>query len=156
MQQPSTEMDALKRYRDFAARGFLTENTLHRHLLLAAEKGDPGSQFNVGVLYNNGRQEDGAPLGDDRREAIRWLRKAARQGLPRARTKLAEVYADGFGPPRDVVMACFWFRVAATTDVGPQGLHAESRYDQIVPQLTPAQVECVQRLARNWKPAGLP
>jgi TPR repeat protein len=38
------------------------------------------------------------PSKDDRTDAIKWLQVAAERRLPRAQSKLAELYADGHGP----------------------------------------------------------
>lgn len=125
-----------------------------KRLLVAAEKGDAGSQFNVGVLYNSSHDDNGRPIGSNRREAIRWLREAARQGLPRAQMKLAEVYADGLGSPRDYARAGIWFLLAATNLSGAQRERAQSGYDRIAAHLTPADIARAKRLADVWKPTG--
>ncbi|MBV56954.1 MAG: hypothetical protein CMQ12_10330 [Gammaproteobacteria bacterium] len=44
-----------------------------------AEQGDADAQFNLGIMYTNGR---GAPENDV--EAVRWFRLAAEQGYARA------------------------------------------------------------------------
>jgi len=41
----------------------------------AAEQGDAGAQYNLGVMYKNGQG-----VKQDHAEAVRWLRKAAEQG----------------------------------------------------------------------------
>ena len=50
---------------------------------LAAEQGDADAQFNLGVMYENGRgvtRDDG--------DALRWYRLAAEQGLAEAQYNL--------------------------------------------------------------------
>ena len=44
--------------------------------LVHAEQGDAAAQFNLGVMYNNGRG-----VLKDEAEAVRWYRLAADQGL---------------------------------------------------------------------------
>ncbi len=45
----------------------------------AAEQGDAGAQFNLGVMYGGGQ---GVP--QDYAEAVKWFRKAADQGTANA------------------------------------------------------------------------
>ncbi len=125
-----------------------------KRLLVAAEKGDAGAQFNLGVLLSSRQGDNGRSIGGNRREAIRWLRVAARQGLPRAQVKLAEIYADGIGSPRDYARAAIWFLLAATTLSGAHREQAQSGYDRIAAHLSPADVARAKRVARTWKPAG--
>ena len=67
---------------------------IDKQLLQAAEAGDAGSQYNLGILCNNGMDDNGHAVAGNRWEAVKWLLAAAEQGLPRAQVKLAEVYAD--------------------------------------------------------------
>ena len=54
-----------------------------RHWRAAAEAGNAASQNNLGFLYRKG-----FGLGKDEREAARWYRRAADQGLVDAMTNL--------------------------------------------------------------------
>jgi hypothetical protein len=92
----------------------------HQALQLANE-GDQRAQFDVGVHY---LQADAGSR--DYREAAKWLKKAAAQGLPVAQSKLGMLYAAGTGvkldvkeafrlnlrPPERAIMKenCFWQR----------------------------------------------
>jgi len=67
---------------------------IDKQLLRAAEAGDAGSQYNLGILCNNGLDDNGHAVTGNTRQAVKWLLAAAEQGLPRAQVKLAEVYAD--------------------------------------------------------------
>src|SRR5205085_11025889 len=67
---------------------------VEKRLLQAAEAGDAGSQYNLGVLYDNGLDDNGYAVAGNRPQAVRWLLAAAKRGLPRAQVKLAEIYAD--------------------------------------------------------------
>ena len=49
----------------------------------AAEQGDSMAQFNLGLMYDNGR---GVP--QDNTEAAKWYRKAAEQGYANAQFNL--------------------------------------------------------------------
>src|ERR1051325_1884522 len=66
---------------------------IEKRLLRAAEAGDAGSQYNLGILYDNGLDDNGYAVTGNRRQAVKWLLAAAEQGLPRAQVKLAGVYA---------------------------------------------------------------
>ena len=63
--------------------GTMTSDPIKR-LLFVAEKGDANSQFNLGVLHDNRLDDNNHPTGGNRVGAIKWLRRAAQQGLPRA------------------------------------------------------------------------
>jgi hypothetical protein len=77
-----------------------------RLLLLAAESGDAAAQFNLAVLCDSRLDDNGYPIEGNRTAAMKWLLAAAEQGLPRAQSKLAEMYADGPAAPEDDINAC--------------------------------------------------
>ena len=70
-----------------------------KQLQLAAEGGDAAAQFNLGVLYDSRLDDNGYPIEGNRAEAVRWLLAAAEQGLPRAQSQLATMYAGGPDAP---------------------------------------------------------
>jgi hypothetical protein len=70
--------------------------------------GDAAAQYNLGLMYDNGR---GVP--QDYAEAARWYRLAAEQGHPVAQYNLGFMYVDGSGVPQDDAEAVRWFRLAA-------------------------------------------
>ena len=74
----------------------------------AAEKGDANSQFNVGLMY-----EQGIGVGKDEKEAVAWYRKAAEQGNSNAQYNLAVLYENGRGTKIDYAKALQWYRKAA-------------------------------------------
>jgi hypothetical protein len=122
-----------------------------KRLLVAAEKGDAGAQFNLGVLYDNRMDDNGHSIGGNRAEAMKWLQQAAEQGLPRAQIKLGEMYADGGDAAGDNIKAYAWFLVAAMSLGGAQRLTAQSGYERIARQLDPTQIAEAADLARVWK-----
>ena len=122
-----------------------------KRLLLAAEKGDAGAQFNLGVLYDNRLDDNGHGIRSNRVEAMKWLQQAADQGLPRAQIKLGEMYADGGDAAGDNIKAYAWFLVAAMSLGGAQRQTAQSGYERIARQLTPTQIAEAADLARVWK-----
>ena len=69
---------------------------------------DPEAQFQEGWRYDNG---EGVPQDD--REAVKWYRLAAEQGLARAQLKLGSMYQKGEGAPKDHKEATKWYRLAA-------------------------------------------
>lgn len=75
------------------------------------------------------RQRSGAvPLGysfrlgkgvaKDDKEAVKWFRKAAEQGLALAQFDLGECYLEGTGVDKDEKEAVKWFRKAAEQGLG--------------------------------------
>jgi TPR repeat protein len=123
-----------------------------KHLVLAAESGDPAAQFNLGVLCDSRLDDNGYAIAGNRAEAMKWLLAAAEQGLPRAQSKLAEMYADGPDAPEDYINACAWFLLAIKTSRGIHRHRARSGFDRISSHLAPAQLAKARCFAVHWKP----
>lgn len=121
-------------------------------LLRAAENGDAGAQFNLGVFYDNSLDDNHHSVGGKRADSIKWLLKAARQGLPRAQSKLAELYVDGPEAPKHDVPAHAWFTLAAKNSTGADRHRAEFGYTRVALRMTPAQLSQATRLAHDWTP----
>ena len=64
--------------------------TAHRIFLKLAKKGDAKAQYNLGVMYVNGRG-----VQQDYKEAVKWYRLAAEQRNEEAQVKLAIMYDKG-------------------------------------------------------------
>lgn len=125
---------------------------VEKWLLRAAEAGDAGAQCNLGILYDNGLDDNGHAVTGDQRQAVKWLLAAAEQGLPRAQVKLAEVYASAPEISGSHAAAGGWFLLAA---LGLHGAHlhrARSGYERIASHLNPAQIEQARRFAQSWTP----
>lgn len=125
---------------------------IEKRLLQAAEAGDARAQCNLGIIYDNGLDDNGYAIEPGRPQAVRWLLAAAEQGLPRAQVKLAELYANAPDISGSHASACGWFLVSA---VGLRGIHlhqARSGYGRLAAQLTPAQIAGAKSFARDWKP----
>ena len=106
-----------------------------------AEQGDANAQYNLGIMYRNGR---GVPR--DFAEAARWYRKAAEQDYAPAQNSLGVMYDNGYGVPQDYVQAHMWFNLGAT-----QGnKRALENRDIAAERMTPTQLAEAQRLAREW------
>ena len=123
-----------------------------RHLLIAAKSGDAAAQFNLGVLYDSRLDDNGYAIKGNRAEAMKWLLAAAEQGLPRAQSKLAEMYAGVSAVPEDFIHACAWFLLATRSSRGIHRHRARSGYERISSRLTPAQLARAKRLAGDWQP----
>jgi TPR repeat protein len=122
-----------------------------RHLRLAAESGDAAAQFNLGILCDSRLDDNGYAIDGNRTEAIKWLQAAAEQGLSRAQSRLAELYAGGPDASGDHVNACAWFLLATTSSRGIHRHRARSGYERMAARLTPAELVKAQRLARLWR-----
>jgi len=77
----------------------------------AAEAGQAEAQFDLGVLYAQGK---GVPR--DLPMAESWYRKAAEQGNAEAEFALGQMYSRGWGVPRDEADAMRWFQMANSPD----------------------------------------
>src|SRR5271166_1010234 len=127
------------------------DNSMMRRLRIAAESGEAAAQFNLGILYDSHLDDNGYVIKGDRVEAIKWLLAAAEQGLPRAQSRLAELYTDGPNTSENDVDACAWFLLATTSARGIHRHHARSGYERIASRLTPAQLTEAKRLAGLWR-----
>ncbi len=65
-------------------------------LLPQAKAGDRDAQYGVGLAYEHGR---GVPK--DHKEAVKWFRRAAEQGLATAQNWMGYIYEHGSGLPQD-------------------------------------------------------
>ena len=124
------------------------DTSIMRHLRIAAESGEAAAQFNLGVLHDSRLDDNGYAIEGDRAEAIKWMLAAAEQGLPRAQSRLAELYATGPNASRNYVNAYVWFLLAATSSRGIHRHQARSGYERIAAKLTPVQLIKAKRLAK--------
>ena len=122
-----------------------------RHLRHAAESGDAAAQFNLGVLSDGRLDDNENAIEGNRAEAIKWLLAAAEQGLPRAQSRLAELYAGGPNASGNFVNACVWFLLATKNSRGIHRHQARSGYERVATRLTPAQLTEAKRLAGLWR-----
>jgi TPR repeat protein len=110
----------------------------------AADQGQVQAQYNLGMLYNDGQ---GVP--QDYQESLKWYRRAAEQGHARAQGNLGLLYAKGRGIPQDFTRAYMWLNVASTALSGDEGKAAMKNRYHVVSQMTAAQVEKAQEMARR-------
>jgi TPR repeat protein len=73
-----------------------------------AEKGDPRSQYGMGVLYENG-----FAVTKDLQQAAAWYQKAAEQGNSDAQFNLGAMNEHGVGMPVNYLTAARWYLPAA-------------------------------------------
>ena len=152
-----------------------------RALHSLAEQGNVEAQFNLGLLYDQGR---GVPK--DKQEALRWYRRAAIQADMFAQNALGDNYWEGTGVPKDDREAVRWWRLAADKGFVPaqhslgkilagggQGVPADKpqayiwlmlsavqgdeeagrQGDLLSKQLKPVEVTNAKKLVNQWKPA---
>jgi TPR repeat protein len=127
---------------------------MKKQLLEAAERGNAEAQFNLGVMYENGLDDNHYVVEGSRQDAERWFLAAAEQGLPRAQIKLAEIYAEESENSESSLKACAWFLLATARLGGAQLERAQSGYRRACARLTPAQIAEVSHLAERWNSGG--
>lgn len=144
---PALAMAALPAFADFKAgvdayqKGdYVTAAKEWRPL---AEQGDPAAQFNLGLLYLDGRGVPESPA-----EAANWFRRSAEQDYTEAQHNLGAMYASGQGVKRDYIQAYKWLDLCAAK--GNAG--CASQRDQLTRKLKPSQIAEAQRLATEFTP----
>ena len=114
--------------------------TAVRELTPLAEQGEPGGQFFLGVMHDEGK---GVPQDD--KTAFKWYQLAAEQGDPLAQSRLGVMYGMGQGILKNTVYAHMWFNIAASS--GDE--IASNNRDIAAKQMTPQQLAEAQNLARE-------
>lgn len=132
-----------------------------KRLIVAAAKGDPDAEYNLGIMYDNRIDDHGnavaptddndIPIASNRAEAMKWMRRAAEHGQRRAQMRLAELYAAGPAAARNYGSACQWFIIAMHGLDGVHRQHAQDGYDSVRSQLTTTEVLAARRRARDWE-----
>jgi len=79
-----------------------------QEFLAAAKKGHADSQYNMGIMY-----EQGIGVGKDDAEALAWYSKSAEQGNSDAQFNLGVLYENGRGTNVDFAKANEWYRKAS-------------------------------------------
>ena len=80
----------------------------YKKFLVATKEGHADSQFNLGVMY-----EQGIGTTKNEKEAVIWYTKAAEQGNSGAQFNLGVLYENGLGTPIDYAKANKWYRKAS-------------------------------------------
>ena len=115
----------------------------------AADQGDAGAQFNLGVMYAKGQG-----VAQDYAQAVSWYRKAADQGNAGAQFNLGFMYAKGQGVAQDAMIAYALYNLSASNDQS-QDNHATSNRQIISEHMTEYQIEEGQALTRRMKSEGV-
>ena len=89
-------------------------------------------------------RSDGSGVGQDYKAAVRWWRKAAKQGQAEAQTSLGMMYSNGQGILKDNIMAYVWFNIAAADD---SKLATDNR-DFIASRLDRTELKKARKLSR--------
>ena len=82
--------------------------TAFDELTVLAEQGDVDAQFNLALMYNNGKG-----VLKDSIEAVKWYRLSAEQGIASAQNNLGVMHSNGDGVLKDYSEAAKWFRMSA-------------------------------------------
>jgi TPR repeat protein len=106
-----------------------------------AEKGDAPSQFQVGMMTEQGQGTEASY-----ENAYPWYKKAAEQGMTDAYFALGQLYARGLAVPLDTVQAYAWF------DLAVRGGHAVAGdwLNMQANKMMPDQIEQARRVADDW------
>lgn len=99
-----------------------------QHLTSAAEGGDVGAAYYLGLLYRGGYGRT-----PDTAQAVRWFTVAAEGGVAQAMFMLANAYREGAGVPRDNARAVAWYEAAAEREhpASIQALAMAYRYGEL-------------------------
>ncbi len=90
----------------------------------------------------------GQEVLQDDKEAVKWYRLAAEQGLAQAQYNLGVMYKTGRGVPQDYASAHMWFNLAGSNG----DKNAIKLRDLVEERMSPSQIEKAQEMAKNWKP----
>lgn len=83
-------------------------HTIAKNLLASAQNGDAKSQYQLAVLYN-----DGKGVEKNYAEAAKWYFMAAKQGHQKAQLYLGLLLLNGKGVPKNYKQAAQWFAKSA-------------------------------------------
>ena len=109
-----------------------------------AEQGVASAQFYLGLMHETGRG-----VRQDYPTALMWFRKAAAQGYAGPQNNLGLMYERGRGVRKDLLRALMWYHVAGAILHGNEGKTALNRRDHLTSQMTAAQIEQAQEMARR-------
>ena len=82
--------------------------TSYNLILPLAEKGFAKAQYNLGVMYGNGKG-----VAKDYSKAIKWWNHAANQGSGEAQYNLGVMYEEGKGVNKNLKKAADWYQLAS-------------------------------------------
>jgi len=115
--------------------------TARRQWFPQAEKGDAKAQYNLGVIFANGK---GVPKNDG--EAVKWYREAAEQGHAGGQFGLGSAYFLGRGVPENYLHAYMWLALAKA-----QGHEKAAKgLDVVKAKMTGAEISKARDSASLW------
>jgi len=117
------------------------EKALQTFLPMAQASNDPLAQYWLGMMHLRGQG-----VSQDDAEAARFFTESAKQGLPNAQMRLAELYVEGRGVTRDFQAAYAWYAVA--DNIGHK--KAAAALATVSERLTTAELASAQRLAEQY------
>src|SRR5262249_1089182 len=105
------------------------------------DAGDPDAQVELGQKY-----ADGEGVKQSYELAAKWFRKAAEHvpnlgGARQGRHRLAQLYMEGLGVPRDYVQAYFWLSLWGGSDAAAD----------VKEHLSDALVQEADKLVQGWR-----
>ena len=115
--------------------------TARRRWIPQAEQGDAKAQYNLGVIFANGK---GVPKNDSK--AVKWYRKAAEQGHAGGQFGLGSAYFLGRGVPENYLQAYMWLALAKA-----QGHEKAAKgLDVVKAKMTGAEISKARDFASLW------
>lgn len=115
--------------------------------LALAKANAAGSSGDTGAVLAEPRSVSQAAAAPDPEAAVKWYKKAARNGSAAGQAALGEAYRLGLGVEQNEVSAYMWYTLAA--DQGSQAA-ADAR-EMVASQMDPKQIARAQEKARDWK-----
>jgi hypothetical protein len=114
-------------------------------LTKAAEQGHADAQYVLGAMHLAG---DGVLQSFP--TAFEWFERAAQQNHAEAQFHLGRMYRRGYGVAASPTKAYVWFNLAAAQGHGK----AREARDNLLPLMTPEQINAAQREAQQWRPTS--
>ena len=108
---------------------------------IAAERGEPNAQMQLGTAYAYGRG-----VKQDTQEALKWCRRSAEQGFVHGQSMLSVIYSNGFGMDGNLPEAYAWSALAAAQN---HPLSAEFVL-QLGEEMTESQLKQANQLAEEY------
>ena len=151
--------------REIAERLGLSQHTIKNYLFRVFDKLGVSSRIELLFMtvsqagaphaaesYSTGTGKNGG--GKDATVAV--YQKAAEQGLPGAQVRLAQMYLQGRGVPRDLVSAYMWYLINEHTSLEMRAEVGGAKR-KLASQLTPEEIlEAEERAAQHLKKAPKP
>lgn len=113
-----------------------------KYYVLAAQQGDPESQYIIALMYKAGEG-----LTKDEKSAAEWMLKAALQKHPEAQSALGNLYAKGVGLKMDKIEALKWYLLAKANG----DILADDFIEKVKPGMTRAQITEAQKRAAEFQ-----